>query len=173
MSRALKTLAAVIALSATPLVYAHRLAQPLSVRADSIQINQRTGLSVYQGHVRLVQDGLTVRANQVRVRSAHGAVLSIRAVGNPLHIEDQKTGGLPMFGQAQTLHFIASKDEVSLTTRVVFRQGADILHGHVIHYYVRSQRMTAIKGAKKRVRARIVPHTAPTAKPKPKPKRGS
>lgn len=165
MNRGLKALAAVIALGGAPLAHAHRLAQPLSVRADSIQINEHTGFSLYQGHVRLVQDGLIVRADQVRVRSAHGVVLSIRAVGHPLHIEDQKTGGLPVFGQAQTLHFIASKDEVSLTTHVIFRQGVNILHGHVVHYYVRSQRMTAVKGAKSRVRARIVPHTAPPAKP--------
>ena len=169
MSRGLRMLTIVSAFGMAGLAQAHRLAQPLSVRADSIQINERTGLSLYQGHVRLVQDGLIVRAERVRVRSAHGAVLSIRALGHPLHIEDQKTGGLPVFGQAQTLHFIASKDEVSLTTHVVFRQGVDILHGHVIHYYVRSQRMTAIKGPKERVRARIVPHTAPPAKPKGRP----
>lgn len=166
MSRGVIALALVIALGAgAPRARAHRLAQPLSVRADSIQINERTGLSVYQGHVRLVQDGLTVRAAEVRVRSAHGVVLSIRAVGHPLHMEDQKTGGLPVFGQAQALHFIASKDEVSLTTHVVLRQGVDILHGHIIHYYVRSQRVTAIKGATKQVRARIAPHTAVSAKP--------
>ena len=167
MSRGVKALALVIALGGgAPLACAHRLAKPLSVRADSIQINERTGLSVYQGHVRLVQDGLTVRAAEVRVRSAHGMVLSIRAVGHPLHVEDQKTGGLPVFGQAQTLHFIASKNEVSLATHVVLRQGVDVLRGHIIHYYVGSQRMTAIKGATKRVRARITPHTAVPAKPR-------
>ncbi|MHB8254870.1 MAG: lipopolysaccharide transport periplasmic protein LptA [Acidiferrobacter sp.] len=137
----------------------HRLAQPLSVQADSIQIDERTGLSLYQGHVRLVQDGLTIHAKKVRVRSAHGQVLSIRAYGNPMHMEDQKTGGLPVFGEAQTLHFVAASDEVTLTSHVVFRQGVNVLHGHIIHYYVRAQRMTAIRGAHSRVRARITPHT--------------
>lgn len=166
MSPRSRLLAALIGLGLANLAHAHRLAQPLSVRADSIQIDERTGLSLYQGHVRLVQDGLIVHAAKVRVRSARGSVVSIRAYGNPLRIEDLKTGGLPVFGQAQTLHFLAAKDEVSLTTRVVFRQGVNILHGHIVHYYVRSQRMTAIEGTKRRVRARIVPHTTLKAKPK-------
>lgn len=160
MSRTIhKVLAALSVLSLGGYTHAHQLAQPLSVKADSIQMDERTGLSLYLGHVRLVQDGLTIHANQVQVRSAHGKVLSIRASGSPLHLKDQKTGGLPLFGEAQTMHFVAARDEVTLTGRVVFRQGVNVLHGHIIHYYIHSQRMTAISGAHSRVRARIIPHT--------------
>ncbi|WP_298138847.1 lipopolysaccharide transport periplasmic protein LptA [Acidiferrobacter sp.] len=143
----------------------HELAQPLSVRANSIQVDERTGMSLYQGHVRIVQDGLTVRADWVRVHSLHGHVLSIHAQGAPLHMEDQKTRGLPLFGTARSLDFAAAPDEVTLTGHVIFRQGGNVLHGHIVHYYVRSQRITALRGPHKRVRARVVPdHHAPRAK---------
>ena len=142
----------------------HGLAQPLSVRADNIQVDERTGMSVYMGHVRIVQDGLTVRADRVRVHSLHGHVLWIRAHGTPLHMEDQRTGGLPLFGTALALHFAAGPDEVTLIGHVVFRQGANVLHGHIVHYHVRSQRITALRGPHKRVRARVMPHSrAPQA----------
>jgi len=141
---------------------AHKLAQPLSVRADTIQLDQRTGLSLYQGHVRLVQDGLTIHAKEVRVHSLHGQVLTITAKGSPVRMTDRKTGGLPLFGQARELRFEAAPDEVTLTGGVVFRQGPNILHGHIIHYHVRSEQITAIRGAQARVHARIVPHTAKT-----------
>ncbi|WP_297396386.1 lipopolysaccharide transport periplasmic protein LptA [Acidiferrobacter sp.] len=159
-----KWLAALFALCLlAPLAYArhHRLAQPLSVRADNIQVNERTGMSFYEGHVRIVQDGLTIHADHVRVHSLHGHVLSIHARGAPLHMEDQKTGGLPLFGTALTLDFAAVPDEVTLIGHVVFRQGVNVLHGHIVHYYVRSQRITALRGPHKRVRARIVPHSQP------------
>jgi len=163
-----RTLAALCALSLGAYAHAHRFAQPLSVQADSIQIDERTGLSLYKGHVRLVQDGLTVNAQNVRVRSLHGKVLSIQATGNPLHLVDTKPGSLPLFGEALTMHFEASSDKITLTNHVVFRQGVNILHGHIIYYSVRSQRMTAIRGTHSRVRARITPATT-THKPKAHP----
>ncbi len=149
----------VCALASSAVARTRQLAQPLSVRADTIQVDERTGLSLYEGHVRIVQDGLTIRAARVRVHSAHGKVISIDAVGFPVHMEDQKTGGLPLFGVAHTLHFAAAPDEVTLTGQVMFRQGTDVLHGHVVHYYVRSRRITAERGPKTRVHARIIPRT--------------
>lgn len=137
--------------------HAQQLAQPISVQADQIQINESTGLSLYLGHVQLVQDGLTITAKQVRVHSAHGKVLSIQASGEPLHFEDQKTGGLPLFGESQTLLFVAADDKVTLTGHAVFRQGVNVLHGHIVRYYVRSRQISAVRGRNHRVRARITP----------------
>ncbi|WP_297386592.1 lipopolysaccharide transport periplasmic protein LptA [Acidiferrobacter sp.] len=164
MTRRLTVLLALCLVASGAIARNHRLAQPLSVRADNIQVDERTGMSVYIGHVRIVQDGLTVRADRVRVHSLHGHVLSIHAHGTPLHMEDQKTGGLPLFGTALALHFAAGPDEVTLIGHVVFHQGVNVLHGHIVHYYVRSQRITALRGLHKRVRARVVPHSrAPQA----------
>ncbi len=159
MRKRLAALFALCALGPGACAHDHRLAQPLSVRADTIQVDERTGQSLYLGHVRIVQDGLTIRANRVRVHSLHGQVLSIHAHGTPLHMEDQKTGGLPLFGTGLTLDFAAARDEVTLTGHVVFRQGVNVLHGHIVHYYVRSRRITAIRGPHTRVRARVVPRS--------------
>ncbi len=163
-------LAALLVMDAlSGVVYARmrQLAQPVSVRADSIQVDERTGLSTYRGHVRIVQNGITVRADVVRVHSVHGQVIWIRAHGAPLHMEDQETRGLPLFGTARTMDFEAGPDEVTLTGGVIFRQGVNVLHGHIVHYYVRSQRITAARG-RQRVRARIVPRThKPPARPRP------
>ena len=159
MTRRLAALFALCLLAPGAYARTHQLAQPLSVRADNIQVDERTGMSVYIGHVRIVQDGLTIHADHVRVHSLHGHVLSIHARGTPLHMEDQKTGGLPLFGTALTLDFAAAPDEVTLIGHVVFHQGVNVLHGHIVHYYVRSQRITALRGVHKRVRARVVPHS--------------
>ncbi len=158
MKTPLAALLALGALYATADAHVRQLAQPVSVRADSIQVDERTGLSTYRGHVRIVQNGITVRADVVRVHSVHGKLFWIHAHGAPLHMEDQKTHGLPLFGTARTMDFEAASDEVTLTGAVVFRQGVNILHGHIVHYYVRSQRITAVRG-RQRVRARIVPRT--------------
>ncbi len=147
------------ALSAAAFAHVRQIAQPVSVRADSIQVDERTGLSTYRGHVRIVQNGITVRADVVRVRSLHGQVIWIRAHGAPLHMEDRRTGALPLLGVARAMDFEAAPDEVTLTGGVVFQQGVNVLRGHIVHYYMRSQRITAVRGPHQRVRARITPRS--------------
>ncbi len=167
MKTFLAALLAMSTLGATAYAHVRQLAQPVSVRADSIQVDEHTGLSTYRGHVRIVQNGITVRADVVRVRSLRGKLLWIHAHGAPLHMEDQNTRGLPLFGTARAMDFEAVPNEVTLTGAVVFRQGVNVLHGHIVHYYARSQRITAVRGHR-RVRARIVPHTRkPTSGSKP------
>lgn len=160
---ALFLMAAGTRVSAHPLaktnISAHQLAQPLSVSAHSIQISQRTGISQYRGNVTLVQDGITVKAEQVTVHSAHGQVLSMAAIGQPLHFEDQQPGALPVFGQARTMHFLAAKHEVTLMHDVIFRQGVNILHGQRIQYNTITETMTATSSPGKQVRATVVPNT--------------
>ncbi len=162
MKRALTALAWAMGLGLAVAASAHRLPQPVSVQADSIQMNEHTGVSHYRGHVRLVQDGLTIHAERVRVLSAHGKVIRIEAHGDPLHLEDDKTGALPIFGQGRILHFRARRDEVTLIGGVVFRQGRNVLHAHIVHYYIGPQRITAIRGPHARIHARILVHHAHT-----------
>ncbi|HUW98516.1 MAG TPA: lipopolysaccharide transport periplasmic protein LptA [Acidiferrobacter sp.] len=161
-------LSALCALGLGAYAHADQRAQPLHVRADSIQMDQRTGVSLYKGHVRLVQGDLTIHAAQVRVHSRHGHALSIQAVGNPLRLVDTIPGGVPIFGEAKTLHFEATSDKITLTNQVVFRQGTTVLHGHIVYYSVHLQRVTAIGDPHSRVRARITPHDI-THKPKAQP----
>ncbi len=146
------------------------LAQPVSIRADSIQLDQRTGVSTYTGHVRLVQAGMTIRAQHIRVVSAHGHVLSMQGYGNPLRMEDAQPGRLPIFGRALQMAYRGTDEKLTLIGHVHFRQGANSLRGHEIHYYTASQRVVAIGTPTHRVNAIIVPHTLrPSRHKAPKP----
>lgn len=133
-------------------------AAPLRIRADTIQVDQRTGISTYAGRVRLVQDGMTVRAAHVTVHSTHGQILAMRAYGDPLHLVDRQPGRLPIFGRALRLYYQGNIQEVTLIGHVRFRQGADTLNGHIIHYYTVSQQLVAVARRGHRVSATLVPH---------------
>ncbi len=159
------------ALGASLLLYACAatavdMAQPVSIRADSIQIDQRTGASTYIGHVRLVQAGMTIRAQRILVISAHGHVLRMQGYGNPLRMEDAQPGRLPIFGHALRMTYAGANKELTLIGHVHFRQGANTLHGHMIHYYTISQRMVAVGTPAHRVTATIIPHSLRQPKPK-------
>ncbi|MDA8389913.1 MAG: lipopolysaccharide transport periplasmic protein LptA [Gammaproteobacteria bacterium] len=142
------------------------MAQPVSIRADSIQLNQRTGISTYTGHVHLVQAGMTIRAQHIEVVSAHGHVLSMHGYGNPLRMEDAQPGRLPIFGRALRMAYSGANEELTLIGHVHFRQGANSLQGHMIHYYTATQRVVAIGAPGHRVSAVIVPHTLHSKSPK-------
>ena len=135
------------------------LAQPVSIRADSIQLSQSTGVSTYTGHVRLVQAGMTIHAHYIKVVSAHGHILRMHGYGSPLRMVDAQPGQLPIFGRARRMVYRGTDKELTLIGDVHFRQGPNTLHAHMIHYYTTTQHVVALGRAGQRVRATLVPHT--------------
>lgn len=134
---------------------------PVSIRADTIQVDRHTGISTYAGRVRLVQNGMTVRAAHVTVHSVHGQILAMQAYGSPVHLIDRQPGQLPIFGRALRLRYQGIRQELTLIDHVRFRQGANTLTGHIIHYYAVSQQLVAIARRGHRVSATLVPHSRP------------
>jgi lipopolysaccharide export system protein LptA len=63
--------------------------QPLTIKADQVEINQKTGLSTYKGHVEFQQGSLHITASSVSVLRQGNEVSRIQADGTPVQIRQR------------------------------------------------------------------------------------
>jgi lipopolysaccharide export system protein LptA len=77
---------------------AHALAsdkdQPVQLSADSVDMDEDKGISVYKGDVDLRQGSMRLRADQVTIRHRGRAPEKVIAVGSPVHFQQDTGKGL-------------------------------------------------------------------------------
>lgn len=78
-------------------------AGPIKVQADSLELDQKKGISLYQGHVQLQRDDTLLKAERLELHSKNGKVALAIADGEPVHMEmrDSKSG---QTGRAEARH---------------------------------------------------------------------
>lgn len=111
-----------LAALALPAAGAERLpGEPVNLRADRIEIDQRKNLSRYQGHVVLTQGALRLTADRAETRSRGQTLERVTAEGRPATFRHRPEGQPePIEGEAlraeyeaveQRLHLYGSEDQ--------------------------------------------------------------
>jgi len=66
--------------------------QPIGVEADSVDVNQTKGFSIYKGNVIITQGSIRLKANQVTITQVNGKTDNLTAIGNPVHFRQKPNG---------------------------------------------------------------------------------
>lgn len=140
---------------------AHGLAtdkdKPIELNADSAELDQTTGTSVYTGNVVITQGSLKVNADKVTVYTADGGVQRIVGVGSPARFRQRPEGkDEDVKGEGRTLEYLAASRELVITTNAMVEQGGDVLKGDQIRYQLNTDRVQASRGAGQEERVRIL-----------------
>lgn len=135
--------------------------QPMKISADRVTIDDKRGVSVYQGHVIVVQGTLHVTAGQVTLYTRKRVLQKLIATGQPATYR-QRPDGKPrdVRASARRMEYFANKDQVVLTGNARFRQGADTFASKHIVYDLKHDRVAAGNGG--RVEIVIQPRKAPS-----------
>jgi lipopolysaccharide export system protein LptA len=132
--------------------------QPIHLEADSVDIDEATGVSVYQGNVIVTQGSLKLWADKMWIYRKNGITEKIVTKGNPTHFRqltddtEEETKG-----QAKQAEFYVQKDEIHLIDEAVLEQNQDKFRSDRI-IYLRSQSLVkagASAQGKQRVRVTI------------------
>ncbi len=137
---------------------------PIHISADSIRIDQKTGMAYYRGHVTFVQGGLRITAARAQASTHNDAVQTVSAEGNPItFFQKIPAPGRDIRGRALRLKYYAAEQRLDLYGTVHFRQGSDSLRSDSLHYNIATGTMTAVSTSpNSRVHVIIKPRTAPT-----------
>ena len=108
--------------------FKHDSTQPVEVSADSLQIEQTTGVAVFSGSVLVGQGSLRLQADSVEVTYArdggsNGAIERVKAVGNVT----MTNGGEA--AEAQTATYDLKSGNVLMEGDVLLTQGENALSG--------------------------------------------
>lgn len=170
--RAARVLLAVLCLAAAAAAHALKedRDQPVQITADTVDMNEKTRVAVYRGHVRMRQGSAEIHADrvEVRLRESENKVETMRVTGNPARLKvrpDDKDEDV--HASAREMIYRAIARRVELRGDALLRQGRNELGGEDITYDLDEKRLSATGGKSGgRVHAVLYPKkTEPDARP--------
>lgn len=99
--------------------------QPIMIEADSVEIDEGKGVSVYQGQVDVKQGSIHITADKVTVYRKEKKTDRVHAVGEPVHFQQKTDKGELVKGKAKQVEYQVSSDNLTLTGEALLTQGKD------------------------------------------------
>lgn len=134
--------------------------QPIDIKADRVEVDQRKQVSHYIGNVRLEQGSLKITADDVVVYMVNGKLQKIVITGKPARFEQQPENNSEVVtSQADNMEYYASKERLLLKNNAEVNQGGNLFRGDFIEYDTLTSTVKANKAdnSQSRVHAIIQP----------------
>ena len=138
---------------------------PVQVRAHKVEVDERTGVSIYRGDVVMKQGSLELRADRVEVTTRDGRLQRLHATGTPTRVRARTAQGEELRASALRAEYHAGKRTLDLYGQVALQRDADVFRGAKAHYDLATDQFTATGNGDGRVTAVIQP-PAPEAAPR-------
>jgi len=116
--------------------------QPISLRSNSISVNQKSGSVIYIGNVRLKQGDLFIKSSRARTKSAGNQPEHVWASGSPVRIERKRDGKVIIL-TAFKVHYDVQSGMIVLTDNVQVEMGKDKIGSKKILYNVKTNTILA------------------------------
>jgi len=145
-------------------VAADRRDQPVSIRADRIDFNERTGHALYRGRVRMKQGDITIRADRLEAWQRDGVTIRTVAMGQPasFHQAPDTPGDAATRFSAGRIDYHVQNKIVHASGNAEASRGRDRFRATTLRYEVEPRRLSAGGQGEGRISATIYPKTAAT-----------
>ncbi len=109
--------------------------QPILIEADSADINDRKGVSIYRGNVEVRQGTSVLNADQVTVEHPGKKAKKLIAIGKPVKYRQSQGGDKPdIRAEASQAEYITDSEELIMIGDAVLYQGKDSFRSDRITY---------------------------------------
>ncbi len=109
--------------------------QPIYIEADSVDIDDRSGISIYKGNVELTQGSIIIKADKVTVTQRQNETDQIEAIGQPVTFQqDTEDGKGTIKGRAKKAEYSANSETIDMIGDAVLTQGQDTFKSDRITY---------------------------------------
>jgi lipopolysaccharide export system protein LptA len=118
--------------------------QAINIESNKVQRNDKTGLTVYEGAVNIIQGTIAIKADKVTVHTELGKVTRIVCIGTPAHYEqlqDPESGLVT--ARANTIEYNLREDVIVLINNADLSQSGSILKGDRINYDLKQELVQA------------------------------
>ncbi len=138
--------------------------QPVQVAADSVEINEASGTSVYIGTVEINQGTIQLLADKVTVFYVQGKVHKLLAEGKPVKFQQLPDDSEDYIkGRGNRVEYMVQSGELILIDNAQLLQGKDsFASDRIVYDRLRSQlKAGAAANGKQRVKVTIQPNKKP------------
>lgn len=135
--------------------------QPVHITADSVEIDEREGVSHYRGNVQLDQGTLSIRADRMTVHQTGREIERILIDGTPARFSQLPDGAqVAVEAQARHMTYLGSAGQLELEGEALVEQEGNTFSGNEIVYDTERSTVKASRGGREddeRVRVIIQP----------------
>ena len=131
--------------------------QPLNIDADTVEIDDKTGVSVYRGNVNAVQGTLVLDADIVTIYSPKRELDKVVAEGKPARYKQRPDNkDEDVRAKAQRMEYYADKEKLILLEDGHLWQGQDEFSGNRIEYDTKRDVVNASMSSSGKERVHII-----------------
>lgn len=121
--------------------------QPIHVKANRIEINQKKSTTLYIGRVSFVQGGINIQADRAEASYKGDKIDTVVATGNPVTlVQPSDTPGQDLHVSALRLEYHALDSKAVLSGEVRLQQGTNVVLCNTLHYDLAEGSLTAEGG---------------------------
>lgn len=139
-------LAVMIMFSAPVISRQSDISQPIDVRADRSEYDEKAGRQTLSGNVEVTQGTMQILADQISIDLKDNALSRIEGVGSPIRFRQENDAGELMQGQAQRIIYDALNGTLTLLGAATLSQPRQELVSEKIIFDSRSQKVLAQGG---------------------------
>lgn len=135
--------------------------QPVNIEADTAELSQEAGQTIYRGHVKLTQGSLKIFADEIIISVTEGILRNLVASGQQASLSQLVTADKPeITATADVIHYNIAADSLLLEGTANIVHGDSQFAGNRIEYLIKAEKVQA----EERVRMTIpTTHTAGSA----------
>lgn len=132
--------------------------KPMHVAADTAELNEKTGVSVYRGDVRVTQGSMVLIADTITVTAPRREIEKIVAEGDLASFRQLTDDGREIHAWAEHMEYRPDEDVILLLRNARLEEGGDTFASDRIRYHVTKEVVDAGgPGGGDRVKMTIVP----------------
>jgi lipopolysaccharide export system protein LptA len=136
--------------------------QPIHITTDEALRDEKTGRTVYQGNVELVQGTIRIYADRITFYHVQTEAERIVAEGTPARMQQQPEPDAPlMHAFGDTIEYFRSEERLELRVNARVEQDGQLVTGEKIDYFIKDQLVKAAStpsDTNSRVKVVIPPH---------------
>ncbi|MCY4420170.1 MAG: lipopolysaccharide transport periplasmic protein LptA [Gammaproteobacteria bacterium] len=159
-------LTALIACLAWSSAFSDDSGKPISIKADSAEMNENTGISIYRGNVRVAQGSMRLTGDTVVVESVDKKVHKIKSEGDLTTFRQTADDGKTVYAEAQYMVYDISKKQIILTKNAKLTEDGNTFASDSIVFHV--DKKTVSGGSSEgsgRVNITVLPETVTDESP--------
>ena len=116
---------------------------PVTINADTTDIDFRTGKRVLTGNVDVSQGTLNIKADKIVLLYKGDKIDTATAYGKPVRFKQLPEGQKEMVhGEGKTLQLKQAKNLITLENNAKITQGTNTITGKIIYYNTQTSKMT-------------------------------
>ena len=146
--------------------------EPVDIKSNYLLLDEKKGISIYKGNVRLIKGTLIIKADKITLYSDGEKLTKALIIGSPADVRHKPENEEKVHSQAKKIEYFVEKERLILNGQAFVDQGDRHFSGESIEYDTRQRIITASgqKGAvntknnppKRRVHVIIGPDTKDT-----------